>query len=140
MDLNRLKRFDKAKHEQLEGLLQWCQLMGLTGKDLVSLGGHIDRAQKTEEAKTNRALAETVKFDTVGADKEMSNKWSLKNAHGRYTFESGSWQRVQVTSNKTKVRKTFNLKYYELGRLGWRNRDRLMCAINIAMGHIVLDF
>lgn len=140
MDLNRLKRFDKDKHEQLEGLLQWCQLMGLTGKDLVSLGGHIDRAQRAEDTKKNRALADTVKFDAVGADKEMSSRWSLKTVNGRYTFESASWSRVYVTSNKTKVRKSFNLEYYELGRTSWRNRDRLNCALNIVNGKIVLDF
>lgn len=140
MDLNRLKRFDKQKHEQLEGLLQWCQLMGLTGKDLVSLGGHIDRAEKTAEAKKNRTLAESIEFEPVGADKEMSNKWSLKTINGRYTFESSSWHQIYVTSNKTKVRKKFNLEYYELGRLGWRNRDRLQSALNIVNGKIVLDF
>ena len=140
MDLSRLKRFDKAKHDQLEGLLQWCQLMGLTGKDLVSLGGHIDRAQRNEEAQKNRALAKTIKFDPVGADKEMHHKWSHKNLHGRYTFEGSSWQRVYVTSNKTKVRKSFNLELYEVGRVSWRERDRLQSALNMINGKIVLDF
>lgn len=140
MDLNRLKRFDKAKHDQLEGLLQWCQLMGLSGKDLVSLGGHIDRAERTAEAKKNRALAETIKFDAVGADKEMSTKWSYKTPNGRYTFESSSWHQVYVVNNKTKVRKKFNLEQYELGRVSWRNRDRLQSAMNIINGQIVLNF
>ena len=108
MDLNRLKRFDKAKHEQLEGLLQWCQLMGLTGKDLVSLGGHIDRFHRAEEAKKNRELAETIKFDPVGKnDMAMHSKWSYKGSDGtRYTFEDNSWQSVQVTNNKTKFSQT----------------------------------
>lgn len=141
MDLSRLKRFDKAKHDQLEGLLQWCQLMGLTGKDLVSLGGHIDRFQKSEEAKKNKALAESVKFDPVGRDADMSNKWSYKTADGtRYTFESASWRRVWVTSNKTKVRKSFSMEYYEVGRGSWTKRDRLQCALNIINGNIVLNF
>jgi hypothetical protein len=142
MDLNRLKRFDKEKHDQLEGLLQWCQLMGLTGKDLVSLGGHIDRAQKTEDAKKNRTLAESIVFTPVGQnDMQMSNKWSTKNANGdRYVFESASWQRVSVTSAKTKVRKIFNLEYYELGRIGWQKRDRYQSALNLVNGKIVLNF
>ena len=140
MDLNRLKRFDKNKHDQLQGLLEWCQLMGLTGKDLVSLGGHIDRAQKTAEAKVNRELAKSIQFDTVGVDKTMSNKWSLKTNTGRYTFEDSSWQRVYVTSNKTKVRKSFNLEFYEIGRVSWRDRNRLQCALNLVNGKIVLDF
>jgi hypothetical protein len=140
MDLSRLKRFDKDKHDQLQGLLEWCQLMGLSGKDLVSLGGHIDRAQKTAEAKSNRELAKSIVFDPVGADKTMSNKWSFKTVNGRYTFEDSSWQRVYVTSNKTKVRKGFNLEWYEVGRVSWRDRNRLQCALNIVNGKIVLDF
>lgn len=140
MDLSRLKRFDKAKHEQLEGLLQWCALMGLSGRDLVSLGGHIDRAQAAAEAKSNRALAETITFDSVGGDMSMSNKWSYNTPNGRYTFQESTWGRVAVTSNKTKVRKNIQIEQYQLGRLHWQKRERLNCALNIIHGKIVLDF
>lgn len=141
MNLTRLKRFDKTKHEQLEGLLQWCTLMGLSGKDLVSLGGHIDRAQAAAEAKSNRALAETITFDPVGLSKpDNSNKWSYNTPNGRYTFQDISWGRVAVTSNKTKVRKNIQIEQYQLGRLHWQKRERLNCALNIIHGRIVLDF
>jgi hypothetical protein len=140
MDLTRLKRFDPQKHEQLKGLLEWCALMGLSGKDLVSLGGHIDRAQAAAEAKSNRALAETIKFDVVGGDSDMSNKWSYLKPTGRYTFQDASWHNIVVTSNSTKVRKRFNLEHYEIGRMGWQKRDRLQCALNLVHGKIVLDF
>lgn len=140
MNLSRLKRFDKSKHEQLEQLIAWCQLMGLEGRDLVSLGGHLDRAKKTAEGQSNRTLAETVQFDIVGNDTAMSNKWSFKTVTGRYTFHDASWRRVNVTSNKTKVRKAFILEYYELGRVHWNKRDRLQCALNMIHGKIVLDF
>jgi hypothetical protein len=140
MDLNRLKRFDKAKHDQLEQLVAWCQMMGLEGKDLVSIGGHLDRAKKSAEAKANRELAQSIKFDQVGADKVMNTKWSLKTNTGRYTFEDSSWQRVYVTSNKTRVRKSFDLEWYEIGRVSWRDRNRLQCALNIIHGEIKLDF
>ena len=140
MDLNRLKRFDKAKHDQLEGLLEWCQLMGLTGKDLVSLGGHIERSQQAAEAKSNRTLAETITFDTVGGDTEMSNKWSYLTPDGRYTFQDARWGQITVVSNKTKVRKSFRTEMYPLGRMHWGKRDRLQCALNIINGRIVLDF
>lgn len=140
MDLTRLKRFDKAKHDQLEGLLEWCQLMGLTGKDLISLGGHIERSQQAAEAKSNRTLAETITFDTVGGDTEMSNKWSYLTPDGRYTFQDARWGQVTVVSNKTKVRKNFRTEMYQLGRMHWGKRDRLQCALNIINGRIVLDF
>jgi hypothetical protein len=140
MDLNRLKRFDKAKHDQLEGLIEWCLLMGLTGKDLVSLGGHLDRAQKATEATQNRTLADTIKFDPVGSDTAMSERWSYLTPNGRYTFSDKSWERVTVTSNKTKVRKHFKLEYYEIGRISWQKRDRMQCALNLINGNIQLNF
>ena len=140
MDLTRLKRFDKAKHDQLQGLVEWCQLMGLTGKDLVSLGGHIDRAQQAAEAKSNRTLAETIKFDIVGSNNDMSNKWSYLTPNGRYTFQDARWGQITVVSNKTKVRKNFRTEVYQLGRMHWGKRDRLQCALNIIHGKIVLDF
>lgn len=140
MELSRLKRFDKAKHEQLKGLLEWCALMGLTGKDLVSLGGHIDRAQATAEAKSNRTLAETIQFDPVCGNDSMSNKWSYNTPNGRYTFNDTSWGRVSVTSIKTKVCKNLKVEMYQLGRMNWQKRERLNCALNIIHGKIVLDF
>ena len=140
MDLTRLKRFDKEKHDQLEQLIAWSQMMGLSGRDLVSLGGHIDRAQQAAEAKSNRTLAETIKFDPVGGDTEMSNKWSYLTPDGRYTFQDLRWGQVTVVSNKTKVRKNFRTEMYQLGRMHWGKRDRLQCALNIINGQIVLDF
>jgi hypothetical protein len=111
--------------------------MGLSGQDLVSLGGHIARAQQAEESRKNRELAETIKFDKVGDSEE---RWSYLTPNGRYTFQDTSWGRVSVVNNKTKVRKTFNLEQYELGRVGWQKRERLRCAFNIIPGKIVLDF
>ena len=140
MDLTRLKRFDKEKHDQLEQLIAWSQMMGLSGRDLVSLGGHIDRAQQAAEAKSNRTLAETIKFDPVGGDTEMSNKWSYLTPDGRYTFQDASWGRITVVSNKTKVRKVLRTEVYQLGRMHWNKRDRMQCALNIINGRIVLDF
>jgi hypothetical protein len=136
VNLSRLKRFDEAKHEQLEGLLQWCALMGLSGKDLVSLGGHITRMEVAAQAKSNRKLAETITFDPMGD----LNKWSYLTPNGRYTFQDISWGRVSVTSNKTKVCKNFTVEIYEFGRMHWRNREHLNCALNIINGKIVLDF
>ena len=140
MDLTRLKRFDKDKHDQLEQLIAWSQMMGLSGRDLVSLGGHIDRAQQAAEAKSNRSLAETIKFDAVGGDTEMSNKWSYLTPDGRYTFQDARWGQITVVSNKTKVRKNFRTEVYQLGRMHWGKRDRMQCALNIINGRIVLDF
>jgi hypothetical protein len=140
MDLTRLKRFDKDKHDQLEQLIAWSQMMGLSGRDLVSLGGHIDRAQQAAETKSNRTLAETIKFDPVGGDTDMTLKWSYNTPMGRYTFQDSTWGKITVISNKTKVRRTFSVEMHQLGRMHWKTRDRLNCALNIIHGKILLDF
>ena len=143
MDLSRLKRFDKAKHEQLEGLLQWCQLMGLTGKDLVSLGGHIDRWEANEAMAKNKEIVKGIKIDKVGSDHGTENRWTIKTPTGRYLFEIGGYyDDVTVTSYKTKVRKTFHVHEhkYQLGRGHWRQRQRMAVLLDYHYGDIKLDF
>ncbi len=140
--LERLKRFDPAKHDQLEGLLQWCQLMGLTGKDLVSLGGHIDRMQARAEVDRNRAILLGIKVDPVGSDRDTDERWTIKTAQGRYLFEHGSFNgEFVVTSYKTKVKKRMKIQhYYEVGKQHWRRRQKQQILLNYHYGHILLDF
>ena len=106
MKLDRLKRFDKSKHEQLVGLLQWCELMGLSGRDLVSLGGHIDRLQAREAAQKNIEIAKGYKVDLVGRDTSTDARFSLKTINGRYLFQYYSYNQVHVT---ILLRRAFNL-------------------------------
>jgi hypothetical protein len=47
-EILKLKRFSEDKHEQIEQLIVWCQMMGLTGRDLVSIGGKLDRMNSPE--------------------------------------------------------------------------------------------
>ena len=144
MDLSRLKRFDKAKHEQLEGLLQWCQLMGLSGRDLVSLGGHIDRLQVRSEIEQNRRIVESIHLDKVGKDIRPEERWTIKTASGRYLFELeyGDYRdAVYVTSYKTKLKKKFRLyTHYNLGKMHWRKRKKYEVLLEYHHGRILLDF
>ena len=140
LDLNRLKRFDKSKHEQLEGLLQWCQLMGLSGRDLVSLGGHIARAQEAENAKKNRAIAEGYKCDKVGNDSSVDSRFSLTTVNGRYAFYEHSYNSVEVLSYKTKIRKVLTTGHWDLGKIHWTKSWRYRALLAVHAGDIVLDF
>ncbi len=140
MNLTRLKRFDKSKHEQLVGLLQWCELMGLTGRDLISLGGHIDRLQTREAAQKNIEIAKGYKIDRVGHDTSNDARFSLKTVNGRYQFQYYSYQTVYVTSYKTKVKKHLAMDHFNLGRMDYRKAWIYRVLLNVHSGKIVLDF
>lgn len=140
MKLDRLKRFDKSKHEQLVGLLQWCQLMGLSGKDLVSLGGHIDRLQTREQAEKNLDIVRGYKIDNVGRIEDSDQRFSLKTLNGRYRFDYYTYDQVMVTSYRTKIKKCLHLDDFEFGRVGWRKRWVYRALLNVHSGKILLDF
>ena len=144
LNLSRLKRFDPDKHEQLIGLLQWCQLMGLTGKDLVSLGGHISRIQVAEQARTNVALVDGLECQPIGQDKtsNMDQRWKYRQGDIWFHFQEqgGYGSRIKVTNTKTKMTKIFNPGYYELGRKRWRTALRYRAMLDVVNGKILLDF
>ena len=116
--------------------------MGLTGKDLVSLGGHIARAQAREESVKNLEIAQGFPVEFVGKDTKMEKRWSIKNIYGRYTCEcSSGWaDTVSAVSNKTGVRKSFPVSSYELGRGHYYDHTRYSFLLDVHSGKIVLDF
>lgn len=141
--LERLKRFDPKKYDQLEGLLQWCQLMGLSGKDLVSLGGHIDRLQTRQATESNLAIIRGIKLLCVGADVKPDTRCVVKTATGRYRFDFdgyGYGDLVTVTSYGTKVKRSHKVGQYDLGRMNWRKRNLYSALLDWHHGHLVLDF
>lgn len=141
MDLKRLKRFDPAKLEQLEGLMQWCALLGLTGKDLISLGGHIDRMQAREGMLANKAIVDGMGCTPVGEDTNMNRRWRYKTAMGNYRFEEIGWYCIKVTNTRTKVQKKFLVKQdHDLGHMIRDKRLRYMAMLDVYNGTIVLDF
>jgi hypothetical protein len=143
VELDRLKRFDKSKHEQLEGLLHWCALMNLSGKDLVSLGGHIDRMQTRNIINQNRHMAESIPIETVGNDKNTDKRWIINTPSGKYRFEifDSRWDFIRVISYKTKAKRQFALKdEWDIGEIHWHKRTKYLALLNYHFGHITLDF
>jgi hypothetical protein len=143
MDLQRLKRFDPEKREQLEGLLNWCALLGLTGKDLISLGGHIDRMQTRNLILQNRKLAEDIPIEKVGKDTDTNKRWIINTSTGKYRFEifDSRWDFIKVISYKTQKKKQFALHdEWDIGDIHWHRRTKYLALLNYQAGYIVLDF
>lgn len=141
------KRFPAEKQEQVRQLVAYAQLMGLDGKDLVSIGGKLDRIKASAEYKRNKELVESsFTFLAIGADKGrgeyyLNNRWRIKTAGGSYTFEAQGWDVYRVRSNKTgAVRDHRATEDYSLGTGDYYKRRRYAIMLDVAYGILPLNF
>lgn len=139
------KRFPAEKQEQVRQLVAYAQLMGLDGKDLVSIGGKLDRIKAATEYRRNKSLVESsFTFLYVGRDSgeyALNNRWRIKTAGGSYTFTSYSWGHYRVKSNKTGlVRDHRPNEDYSLGTGDYYKRRRYAMMLDVAHGVFPLNF
>ena len=144
------KRFSKEKQDQVRGLVEYATLMGLTGKDLVSIGGKLDRIKQAQERRRNMEIISSFTCHLIGSDSKepkhthdnrLNERFKLKHVNGDYNFVRGydSWN---VRSLKTGVElhhKTDGWQY-ELGRVDWSKRLRYAILLDIANGKFALGF
>lgn len=114
------KRFPAEKQEQVRGLVQYATLMGLTGKDLVSIGGKLDRLKESAERARNVEIVESFDCLLIGTDAKLpkhrqryatEERFKLKYPHGAYNFkyDGPDWK---IHSLKTGVIKSHRISYY----------------------------
>ena len=139
------KRFPENKQEQVRQLVAYAQLMGLDGKDLVSIGGKLDRIKAAAEYKRNRSLVETsFEFLNVGRDHgeyTLNNRWRIKTAGGSYTFEARGWDMYRVKSNRTGAVVDHRVTAdYSLGTGDYYKRRRYAVMLDVCNGLLPLNF
>lgn len=139
------KRFSEAKQEQIRGLVQYATLMGLTGKDLVSIGGKLDRLKAQEERKRNMDIVNSFECLYIGKDRglEINHRFRLKTANGDYRFERTWGDEWTVTSYQTKctVRHSAYVHQHNLpAKPGWDARIRYALLLDIDRGRLQLNF
>ena len=140
MNLKRLKRFDPSKHQQLEEFIAWVRMMGLTGRDLVSLGGQMDRMETRDQAVQNKAIVDGMQLDRVGSDRNIQDRWTVMTMNGRYRFDL-DYHGVIITSYRTKKRQAWHpTNNYELGKMHWRKSLRYEVMLDWHHGKLLLDF
>lgn len=145
-DTTFLKRFPKDKQAQVMQLVSWAQMLGLTGRDLVAIGGKIDRDIAAKERDANREICKQFNCLNVGADKgeyRLNKRFKLTVDDRTYRFEQDGYNYVDIYSNKTKQKKHFQLDQHELGRVDWSYYSkywRQNVLLNIYFGKIKLDF
>ena len=140
----KLNRFDKSKQDQIEQLIEYAQLLGLSGRDLVAIGGKLDREQAKIRKHANMEIVRGFDCITIGADTkyELDKRFKLKTVSGAYNFEDDGWSRWEITSLKTKVKRSWRVDSYEydLPRTDYRTRQRYALLLDIANGRLQLNF
>ena len=139
------KRFPAEKQEQVRQLVAYAQLMGLDGKDLVSIGGKLDRIRASAEYRRNKSLIESsFTFLPVGRDTGeyyLNSRWRIKTAGGSYTFTAGGWGEYRVKSNQTGIVRTHRAtEDYSLGTGDYYKRRRYAMMLDVANGIFPLNF
>jgi hypothetical protein len=143
------RRFSADKQDQVRALVNYATLMGLNGKDLMSIGGKLDRIAKRRELERDIVIAEELckSCTLVGNDMKAPNtrdirRWTYTDGSGRkWAFNDADYWQVQVTSD-TGVKKRFrNLDRYDIGRAArngsWNMKQTML---NLHHGKIVLNF
>jgi hypothetical protein len=142
------KRFPADKQDQVRQLVGYAMLMGLSGKDLVSIGGKLDRLKLAREKNANLEIIKGFDCLLIGQDKSRSRKedvlderFRLKTTTGSYSFEN-HYNGFKITSHKTKVSVTHRVDGYDyaLGTISWRRRARYGMLLDISSGKITLNF
>ena len=142
----KLNRFGESKQLQIEQLVAYAELLGLSGSDLVAIGGKIEREKAKAQKIANMEIIRSFECLPIGRDviNEMSDRFKLKTINGSYNFyNQDGWGFWEVLSLKTKVRKTYHVDMFghELPKVkGYRVKSRYALLLDIAAGKIQLNF
>lgn len=140
------KRFPAEKQEQIRQLVSYCTLMGLNGKDLISIGGKLDRLQERHKFESSLAIGLSYKCVTVGKsakekERNQNRKWYYTDGNGvKWKFDrdcSYYNDSVVVTNCDSGKQKTF---YHENFVKKPRTNARANIMANVHYGTITLNF
>jgi hypothetical protein len=138
------KRFPLEKQDQVRALVNYATLMGLDGKDLVSIGGKLDRIRAKQVIYSNRAVIYAMEISTIGKDSNCWERWSYRGADGiLYYFTNAGYYDVCIQNTKTKKKADCNIvENFNFGPRWRRNRthnDYLAnVMLNVHYGYIKL--
>ena len=144
------KRFSKDKQEQIKQFVAYAQMMGLTGKDIRSIGDKLDRERKAVERRANMEIIKGFKCMAIGNDARYSGetlqcrldeRFKLKTDSGTYKFVDtyGYWTITNIqTKASTKHRPATE---YEVGTSRyWSRGARWRLLLDIHFGKVRLNF
>ena len=133
-------RFPAEKQEQVRQLVGFATLMGLSGKDLVSIGGKLDRIKQAKEREHLRSILRDMDLKPIKAG-GYSTSWYYVSGGVKYHFKGDMWG-VVITNMATKHKvEVYNVKnwYYELGKFSlFGNSNIPKVMLNVWDGSIQL--
>lgn len=143
-----LKRFPVSKHAQIQQVMSYLQMCGLTGRDIVSIGGWIDRHAANEFYESAReqvqGYIDQKTIRPVGSDHpdQVSNRFRYMGITGNYRFVQDTWGTGwEVTSYRTKTTIWHTPDSREWpGRMHWSTKRFYNMVLDIADGLIQLNF
>lgn len=122
-------------------------MCGVSGKDLVSIGGYIDRQRVSERYRAAQArVNEYIEQGTIcpiGADRkdQVVNRFKYKGINGNYNFDTDGWSHWSATSTKTKVKKRVTVTSRDWpSHVNWTKRQFYDLVLDLAEGNIQLNF
>lgn len=142
-----LKRFPDSKHEQIRQVMSYLEMCGLSGRDIVSIGGYMDRRCAAEHYQAARervqGFIDQKVIRCIGADRgdQIVNRFKYCGITGDYNFYydySSTWD---VKSVKTGVRKRVSNSDREWpSHVHWNRRHFYDMVLDLADGRINLNF
>lgn len=136
-----MRRFEAGKEAQIEQLISYVTLLGLSGNDLIAVGGKLEREKLRQERIRNDEIVASYKLEKIGSDDyiDYHRRFKVRTLNGAYNFESESWNRCIITNPKTKVKKYFTYENRPVSAKGHSRQVKQM-VLALAYGDIKLDF
>lgn len=136
------RRFSLEKQDQIRQLVAYTTLLGLTGNDLISIGGRLERLTRSREVRQNRQLAQE-QYDSLDEVWQNSRNYGKKFIYTassgiKYSIETDHWLGVSVTNNKTGKSKRHSMKQFATG--SGQKGLKYLIAINIHHSYIDVTF
>lgn len=131
------KRFSKEKQEQVRQLVAYTTLMGLTGKDLISIGSKLNRIALRKDLEHRLHIVDSYSIKPIGGDKDTSRRFKIEINGVNYNVYDDYYGCV-VKNTKTNKQTTVHVDHYDWGRAGWRHRVRYEFLWALHTGQITL--
>ncbi len=144
------RRFPAEKQDQVRGLVEYAMLMGLNGRDLVSIGGKLDRLKLITEREQNIRTIES--FGAVPtrprtkAIRQCDLDYGFMITVGDcvYTFTPsnrvGNYWEITNSKNKRVIKYITNPYEYEIGKPHPGRRSRYSVLLDVAKGKLKLPY
>lgn len=136
-----MSRFGADRGPQIEQLISYITLLGFTGKDLVAIGGKMERQKEKNIALHNEEIVKQFKFELIGQDRDVNHRgrFKIKNPYGTYHVQCQSFWHGEVKNTKTRVKKNYFVNYCPTVGKGYIPEVK-QAILAIANGVITLDF